>query len=74
MKHKDDARKTVGNKAEDQGVERRGFFKLLGLGSMAGAAAVAAPGAVSAAEAEETKGAGYRETAHVKTYYKLAKF
>lgn len=73
MKYKDDAKKPVGSEAQSQAVERRGFFKLVGLGSLAGAAAVAAPGAVSAAEAD-AKGSGYRETAHVKTYYELAKF
>lgn len=79
MKHKDDAKTTATGGAEGQvtgeRVERRGFFKMVGLGALAGAAAVAAPGTVSTAEAEpEAKGAGYRETAHVKTYYELAKF
>lgn len=55
---------------------RRDFFKTAGLGGAA--AAVAATGLASAAPAgaaeakPETQ--GYRETAHVKRYYELAKF
>ena len=58
-------------------VGRRDFFKKAGLG--VGAAGMAAA-ALSAKEskAEETAsrpgGAGYRETAHVKKYYQLARF
>ena len=54
---------------------RREFFKTAGLGSAA--AAVAAAGVAPApAEAAETRpeSQGYRETAHVKRYYELAKF
>ncbi|MDA1100586.1 MAG: formate dehydrogenase [Proteobacteria bacterium] len=75
MKHRNDASSTVGDAAEGQSVERRRFFKLVGLGALAGAAAAAAPGAVSAATAEpDAKSLGYQETAHVKTYYELARF
>jgi anaerobic selenocysteine-containing dehydrogenase len=56
-------------------VPRRDFLRLAGLGGVAGAAAVAgASGAAEAASPEDGKSAGYRETAHVKTYYELAKF
>jgi hypothetical protein len=57
---------------------RRDFFRKAGLG--AGAAGVAAIG-LSGTKAEATApdkaakpGAGYRETAHVKKFYELAKF
>jgi len=56
------------------GTGRRDFLKLAGLGTLAGGAALATTG--EKAEAAETgeKGAGYRETDHVRTYYKLARF
>ena len=57
-----------------QEVARRDFFKHVGLGAVA-VGTVAAGGAASASEAGEQKiSTGYRETAHVKTYYELAKF
>jgi hypothetical protein len=56
--------------------KRRDFLKLAGLGSVtavAGAAAAAVPAA--AMEQESSAGAaGYRETAHVKKVYELARF
>ena len=55
--------------------KRRDFLKLVGLGSIAGAAAVATAGKTPAAEPQRTpEGAGYRETPHVKKYYETAKF
>jgi hypothetical protein len=55
---------------------RRAFIKLMGLGSVAGAAvattAVANRTAQAADQQPQTK--GYRETAHVKKFYDLAKF
>ena len=59
-------------------VGRRDFFKKAGLG--VGAAGVAAVGlSAKQGKAEETAAvkpgsAGYRETAHVKKYYQLARF
>jgi hypothetical protein len=57
-------------------IGRRAFIRKTGLGAGAlGAAAVALGGARPAqAAAEPVTGVGYRETEHVKTYYKLAKF
>lgn len=62
------------NKARD--LARRDFFKQVGLGAaVAGTTAVAvSSGASAAGEATRTGSVGYRETAHVKTYYELAKF
>jgi hypothetical protein len=56
--------------------KRRDFLRLAGLGSataVAGAAAAAVP---AAAKVQETnaRAAGYRETAHVKKAYELARF
>lgn len=62
-------------KPEKVKTDRRGFLKFAGLGSVAGGAALITG---KKAEAEETsvKGAasGYRETDHVKTFYKTARF
>ncbi len=62
---------------EKTGVSRRDFFRTATLGSAAAAGAVIALG-TEEAEAAETvtspTAAGYRETAHVRTYYDLAKF
>ncbi len=56
-------------------LERRGFFKLLGLGAVAGAATLANPSREAEAKtAEGASGKGYRETELVKKYYDLAKF
>jgi nitrous oxide reductase len=65
------------DKTEKTGVSRRDFFRSTALGSVAAAGAAVSLGAEEA-EAAETPpsptAAGYRETAHVKTYYDLAKF
>ena len=55
---------------------RRRFLKLASLGAVAGTVAAAAgDGRKEAAAAEpEAQGKGYRETAHVKKAYELARF
>jgi nitrous oxide reductase len=55
---------------------RRRFLKLASLGAVAGTVATAAGTAVkdAAAAAPEPEGKGYRETAHVKRVYELARF
>ncbi len=67
-RRKDDKRE------KNAGTGRRDFLKMAGLGTLAGGAARAT--AKGEAEAVETPvdGAGYRETDHVRTYYKLARF
>ncbi len=55
-------------------LKRRGFFKMVGLGAVAGAASLAATPREAEASAAETQTTGYRETALVKKYYELAKF
>lgn len=58
--------------------KRRDFLKLAGIGAgVAGAASIglAAPKAkAAAAKPEGERTAGYRESEHVKTYYRLARF
>ena len=53
--------------------DRRDFLKMASLGTVASGAAIVT-GSAQADELEEETGSGYRETAHVKTYYELAKF
>lgn len=57
-------------------VDRRGFMKLAGLGAGAAGATMglALPKAEAATPAPATEHAGYRETEHVKTYYRMARF
>lgn len=57
--------------------DRRAFLKLAGLGSVAGGVALGVKAASAAvAPATEAKGdsLGYRETEHVRTVYRLARF
>lgn len=56
---------------------RRDFLRVASVGAVAGAAmAMAGGGEAVAAEATEPADgrAGYRETPHVKTFYKLARY
>jgi ABC-type polysaccharide transport system permease subunit len=53
---------------------RRDFLKLAGVSAVTGTAAVAAGTATAEAAAPVDGASGYRETDHVKTYYKLARF
>ena len=67
------AAKETTDKGTDTG--RRNFLGLAGIGAAAGAAvAVAGKPKDAAAAAPTRKSAGYRETEHVKTAYKLARF
>jgi hypothetical protein len=58
---------------EGKAPRRRDFLKLAGLGAL-GSAAAATATAVGAKPVEAAKPAGYRETAHVKKVYELARF
>lgn len=61
-------------KVEKVDTDRRGFMKLAALGAAAGGATLAS-GQASAAEAPKSAtAAGYRESEHVKTFYKSARF
>ena len=56
-----------------EGTDRRNFLKFASLGTVAGGAALVA-GSGEAEAAEAVSGSGYKETDHVKTVYKLARF
>jgi len=65
---------TMSQKSKDAGLDRRNFFKALG----AGATVAVAPVAISPAAAvdpgkEETK-ARYRESEHVKDFYRVNRY
>lgn len=64
----------VDSKKEKNATDRRDFLKLASFGTVMTGATIVAGGAAQASEVEEIKGSGYRETAHVKTYYDSAKF
>ncbi len=73
MRDKDETRA-----ADGKALDRRGFLRTLGGASTMAAAAIAAPLAVGEAEAaesadERTK-ARYRETDHVKTFYRVNRY
>ena len=59
-------------------LERRGFLKALGLGAGAAAAGVAGEAAVNPAAASESRDertkARYKETDHVKTFYRTNRY
>ena len=66
------------SKKETVAIDRRDFFRKAGLGAGAAGAAVAGLAATKAEAADSvdgaSKGAGYRETAHVKKFYELSRF
>jgi len=65
----------MADRPERNKAKRRDFLKLVGLGSLAGAATAVTGGKAPGAKAEEKpQGAGYRETPHVRKYYDTAKF
>ena len=65
----------MADRPERNKAKRRDFLKLVGLGSLAGAATAVTGGKTPEAKAEEKpQGAGYRETPHVRKYYDTAKF
>ena len=66
--------KTMETKKQDVGqTGRRDFLKLSALGAAA-AGTVIASGSATADEVKSVSGSGYRETEHVKTFYKTARF
>ena len=54
--------------------DRRDFLKLAGLGAVAGGATLIAGKRAEAAAKTSPTAAGYRETDHVKRFYKTARF
>lgn len=68
----------MSSKPEKKEVDRRSFFKSLGGASAAAAVAVAAPIAASPAAATENQNertkARYKESEHVKTFYRTNRY
>jgi len=65
----------MGDQVVKQETTRRAFFRSMGLGAgAAGVVAAAKTVGVEAAALPEENAAGYRETEHVKTVYRLARF
>jgi hypothetical protein len=63
------------NDDKPKSTRRRQFIKLMGLGGLASAAAATTAVKQTAAAVDTRPPAkGYRETAHVKKFYDLAKF
>jgi anaerobic selenocysteine-containing dehydrogenase len=55
--------------------DRRDFLKLAGVGALAGGAAALGAPKKAKADADETpSGRGYRETDHVRKFYRTARF
>ena len=60
---------------DTKAVGRRDFLKLSGVAAATGGAALAVSGTeAEASETLQSASTGYRETEHVKTFYKLARF
>ena len=55
-------------------MDRRRFFGAAGKGVVAGVGAVVVAAGTAEAAEEPSETGSYRETEHVKTYYKLARF
>jgi len=69
-------RQERGEERREHVASRRGFLRIAGIGTVAGAAGAVAGGVVAPAQARETGPGrvGYRETEHVRRYYDLARF
>lgn len=66
--------KTMAERAGNKATDRRSFLKLAGLGTVGTAAVLAGESERSeAAEPTQTE-AGYRETEHVRAFYRSARF
>ncbi len=66
------------SKKQTAAIDRRDFFRKASLGVGVAGAAVAGISAskakAAAPDTDASKGAGYRETAHVKKFYELSRF
>ena len=61
--------------SENAQFDRRSFMRLAGLGAgVAGASIGLGAAEANASEASAAAPGGYRETDHVKTYYRMARF
>ena len=73
---KDHAEGRAPDRASDRATDRRGFLKSIGGASVAGAAVAvgAAPPANAAENDADKKKARYRESEHVKAYYRTNRY
>ncbi|MDE1968802.1 MAG: twin-arginine translocation signal domain-containing protein [Alphaproteobacteria bacterium] len=61
------------DRPEKNTAKRRDFLKLVGLGSVASAAALATGTPAKAELSAKPKPSGYRETEHIRKYYETAR-
>lgn len=61
------------DRPEKTTAKRRDFLKLVGLGSVAGAAALVTGTTPAAADGAKPNSPGYRETEHIRKYYETAR-
>ena len=73
---KDHAKGRAPDRASVRATDRRGFLKSIGGASVAGAAVAvgAAPQAIAAENDADKKKARYRESEHVKAYYRTNRY
>lgn len=63
----------MSDRNEKSSADRREFLKLAGIGALTGGAAMAMGKNDAEALSDEAQTGQYRESEHVKTYYKLAR-
>lgn len=65
---------TMSQKNKDAGLDRRNFFKALGAGATAAVAPVAVTPAAAVDPGKEETKARYRESEHVKDFYRVNRY
>lgn len=65
---------TMSQKSKEAGLDRRNFFKALGAGATAAVAPVAATPAAAVDPGKDETKSRYRETDHVKAYYRTNRY
>lgn len=65
---------TMSQKSREAGLDRRNFFKALGAGATAAVAPVAVTPAVAVDPGKDETKSRYRESDHVKAYYRTNRY
>lgn len=65
---------TMSQKSKEAGLDRRNFFKALGAGATAAVAPVAVTPAAAVDPGKEETRARYRESEHVKDFYRVNRY
>ncbi|WP_436149584.1 formate dehydrogenase [Bosea sp. LjRoot90] len=65
---------TMSQKSKDAGLDRRNFFKALGAGATAAVAPVAVTPAAAVDPGKDETKARYRESEHVKDFYRVNRY